>query len=227
MIKAYAIEERKGLNMEVEMKYGISSKEAAERIWADEDLAKLGKIDSKETVFMKAAYFDTEDYILSKNDIAFRIRMEGSRVVASLKWAGDSVGGLHTREEINVPVADEACFINPKPCIFQESEQGKGMIELVGDRPLHSILETRFLRSRLRLDTGKSICEMAIDVGEIVTDFGTAPICELEIELFSGEQSEIERIGSLMMERYQIQPEDQSKYARGLHLLEANKYREK
>jgi len=35
---------------------------------------------------MKAAYFDTDDYILSKNDIAFRVRMEGTRIVASLKW---------------------------------------------------------------------------------------------------------------------------------------------
>lgn len=211
-------------DMEIEMKYGIKDKEIAKRIWEDEYLLSIEEKDSREKVYMKASYFDTDDYILSKNDIAFRIRMEGNRIIASLKWNGESVDGLHTREEINVPVNDEACFIAPNPEIFKESDIGRDMIELVGGRNLHSLLETRFLRSRLRVDTGKSICEVAIDEGEIVTDFGTLPICELEIELFSGDQEDVQHIGDVLAEKYQLVTEDRSKYARGLKLLEENKY---
>jgi Uncharacterized conserved protein len=210
--------------MEIEMKYGIGDKEIAKGIWEDEYLSSIEEKDSREKVYMKASYFDTDDYILSKNDIAFRVRMEGTRIVASLKWQGESVEGLHTREEINVPVNDEACFIMPDPEIFKESDTGKDMIALVHGKPLHSLLETRFLRSRVRVDTGKSICEVAIDEGEIVTDFGNLPICELEIELFSGDQEDVRKIGETLAAKYGLTPEDRSKYARGLHLLEENSY---
>jgi triphosphatase len=150
--------------------------------------------------------------------------MEGSRIVASLKWKGASVDGLHTREEINVPVNDEACFIAPSPELFKESDIGRDMIALVQGKPLHSLLETRFLRSKMRVDTGKTICEVAIDEGEIVTDFGNLPICEMEIELFSGDQEDVRRIGETLAEKYGLTAENRSKYARGLKLLEDNKY---
>ena len=210
--------------MEIEMKYQIKDKELGLKIWEDDYLSSIEEKDSREKIYMKASYFDTDDYILSKNDIAFRIRMEGSRIVASLKWNGSSEEGLHTREEINVPVTDDACFILPTPDIFKESEIGRETISLIEGKPLHSILETRFLRSRMRVDTGKTICEIAIDDGEIVTDFGTLPISELEIELFSGEQEEILRIGEILAGKYQLTAMDKSKYARGVKLLEENKY---
>ena len=110
---------------------------------------------------MKSAYFDTEDHILSKNDIAFRVRMEGTRVVASLKWNGTVEKGLHIRGEINVPVDDPACFIQPLPDIFKESETGREVMSLVGDQKLRSLLEINFLRRRLRVDNGRSILEVA------------------------------------------------------------------
>jgi len=210
--------------MEIEMKYSIGDKETAKRIWEDEYLLSIEEKDSRERVYMKASYFDTDDYILSKKDIAFRVRMEGSRIVASLKWQGASVDGLHTREEINVPVKDEACFIAPDPELFKESDIGRDMIALVAGKPLHSLLETRFLRSRMRVDTGKTICEVAIDEGEIVTDFGSLPICEMEIELFSGDKEDVRRIGETLAEKYGLTAENRSKYARGLKLLEDNKY---
>lgn len=210
--------------MEIEMKYGIGDKEIAKSIWEDEYLTSIEEKDSREKVYMKASYFDTDDYILSKNDIAFRVRMEGARIVASLKWKGASKDGLHTREEINVPVNDEACFIAPDPEIFKESDIGRDMIELVAGKSLHSLLETRFLRSKMRVDTGKTICEVAIDEGEIVTDFGSLPICELEIELFTGDQEDVLDIGRTLAEKYGLTAENRSKYARGLKLLDDNKY---
>jgi inorganic triphosphatase YgiF len=205
--------------MEIEMKYGIGDKEIAANIWDDEYLLSMEEAETREKIFMKASYFDTEDFILSKNDIALRVRMEGSRIVATLKWRGKNEGGLHTREEINVPVADEACFILPDPQIFKESEIGQEVIALIGFKKLHSILETNFLRSRFRIDSGDGIMEVSIDKGEIITDKGTAPICELEIELFSGEHEALELVTNKVAEKYGLKPEIRSKYARGLALL--------
>ena len=205
--------------MEIEMKYAIADKATAEAIWENDYLSDIGEVDSRETLFMKSAYFDTESRILSAHDVAFRVRMEGNRVVASLKWNGGSENGLHKREEVNVPVADPACFIEPSPQIFKESETGREMIELIGSNRLESILEIHYLRRRMRVDNGRSILEVAIDTGNVLTDFGELPICELEIELFSGDEEDVVAIGIEFAKRFQLIPLNESKYARGLKLI--------
>jgi inorganic triphosphatase YgiF len=211
----------KGAALEIELKYKIKSKDETAAILADEYLAAIEEKGTGEQLFMKAAYFDTRDFILSKNDIAFRVRMEGSRVIASLKWNNESCGGLHMRGEVNVPVAGEKCFIKPDPEIFRESEVGRDVMELLNGKPLESILEMKFLRNRRRIDTGMAICEVALDDGEIVTDYGSCGISEMEIELFTGEEGELLKIGAELAEKYGLEPENKSKYARGLELIRA------
>ena len=205
--------------MEIEMKFAIPNKEVAEAIWQDEYLNSVGDASSREEIYMKSAYFDTEDKVLLKDNVAFRVRMEGNKVVASLKWKGGSAEGLHKREEINVPVDDPACFLQPSPEIFKESELGVDMMDLVGTEHLHSILEMNFIRKRIRADFKESIMELAIDMGEILTKDGEIPICELEIELFSGSEEDVKELGEIIKEKYNLEPLDASKYARGLNLL--------
>ncbi|HHX13606.1 MAG TPA: CYTH domain-containing protein [Clostridiales bacterium] len=201
------------------MKYSISDKAEADAIWDDDYLNRLADADSKETVLMRSVYFDTADRALSQRDIAFRVRMEGTRIVASLKWNGNAVDGLHVCEEVNVPVDDPNCFIQPSPDIFKESEAGRAMIELIGDKPLTAILEVQYLRRRMRLDDQDTIMEVAIDTGEILTENGNRPICELEIELFSGDQETVRQLGAQLKERYNLVEMNTSKYARGIALL--------
>jgi triphosphatase len=206
-------------DLEIELKYRLIGKEQIATILADEYLAGIEEKNSREQVFMKAAYFDTEDYILSKNDVAFRVRMEGNRLVASLKWNDSSADGLHMREEVNVPVDDPSCFLRPEPEIFKESEVGKDVAELLNGKPLQSVLEMKFLRSKLRIDTGGVICELSLDDGDIITDFGQARICEMEIELFSGSRDEMLGLGKTLAERHGLAAEPESKYLRGLRLI--------
>ena len=207
--------------MEVELKYNIESREQMDAIWEDAFLKEIEEKGSRRRVFMKAAYFDTEDRILSRNDIAFRISSEGARVVGALKWRDKdtAVSGLYIREEINVPVKDEACFIAPDPAIFQESAEGRDLLSVLGGKPLHNVFETRFARRMLRVDYGVSICEISLDDGEIVADGGRAPISELEVELFSGRQEDMMEIGKKLVTKYGIRPEPRSKYSRGVDLL--------
>lgn len=211
--------------MEIELKYGVPNKEIMDKIWDDQWIRQIEEADTREDILMKAAYFDTEDRILSANDIAFRVRMEGKKIVASLKWSDKtpSFSGLHIREEINVPVDDDACFISPKPDIFKESKEGRDLLEVVGDSPLVNILEMTFIRKKVRLDNEECICELSLDNGKIVTDKNEEVISELEIELFSGEQDELLKIGQTIAEKYNLKPEKRSKYSRGLTLMEIEK----
>lgn len=207
--------------MEIELKYAIKDKAVSEEIWEDTELKVIEEMDSRETLYMKAAYFDTEDFILAQNDIAYRVRMEGERKIASLKWNGKSEGALHTREEINVPVDGDDCFILPDQTIFKESSIGKELIELVDGKQLASLMEVGFLRRRFRVDYNNSIIEISIDNGDIITDNGSLPICEVELELFTGDQEVLLELGNKLAEKYGLASEKRSKYARGLTL--ANK----
>ena len=204
--------------MEIEMKYGIVDEKTAADIWDDEYLLSMEEADTREKVQMRASYFDTDDYVLSENDIALRVRKEGSKTVATLKWRGKNEGGLHIREEINVPMP-EGSSAAPDPMIFKESEIGQEVITLIGFNKLHCIMETNFVRSRFRIDSGEGIMEVSLDKGEIVTAAGKAPINEIEIELFTGEQEALEKVTQTLVEKYDLQPEVKSKYKRGLDLI--------
>ncbi|MDR0356784.1 MAG: CYTH domain-containing protein [Clostridiales Family XIII bacterium] len=206
--------------MEVELKYRIENKRQMDLIWEDDFLRSMEERDSRESIYMKAAYFDTADFILRKNRIAFRIRKEGDKVMATLKWRDRDVDvrGLYMREEINVPVKDEACFLSPDPAIFKESGEGRDLMEILADDPLRCIFETHFYRKKLRIDSGETICEVSLDEGEVIADAGRALISELEIELFSGKQDDLIRIGERMAEKYDLKPEPLSKYAKGINL---------
>ncbi len=205
--------------MEIELKYIVDSKETCEAIFEDSYLFSIEEDGTREKVFMKAAYFDTNDHILSANDIAFRVRLERDKLVASLKWRGKCEGALHKREEINVPVDNPDCFLMPDPGIFKESEIGKEVIRLVDGKPLISIMEIVFMRSRFKVDTGSSIVEVSLDVGEIMTEAGNQQFCELELELFSGSEEELVILGDRLSAQYNLLESPESKYVRGLRIL--------
>ncbi|MBR3034150.1 MAG: hypothetical protein IKI53_02180, partial [Firmicutes bacterium] len=137
---------------------------------------------------------------------------------ATLKWNGSVSNGFHEREEINVPARMEHFIDSPKE-LFKESEDGKVLLDLIGDEPLVNLLEMRYLRSRCRLSYGASIMELAIDTGSIITDKGEVPIMELEIELYAGDPKDIRDFGDRLQEKYGLAPEDRSKLVRGLTLL--------
>ena len=205
--------------MEIEMKYAIDSNEIEEKILQDDDLKDIEEEGSREEVLMKAAYFDTDDYILSKNDIAMRVRIEGDRMFAALKWRGKNEGAMHIRGEINVPVDDPNTFLIPDVNLFKESEIGKEVISLVGNSVLNSIIETQFVRNRFRIDNGAGIMEISVDRGEIITADAKESICELEIELFSGDEKALVEASEKIREKYDLKAELRSKYSRGLTLL--------
>ncbi len=205
--------------MEIELKYLIRDESDIERIFQDPYLLKIKDQKTDEEIEMHAVYFDTEDRRLYREGIAFRVRKEGNRLVATLKWNGSSEDGMHKREEINIPVDDEKKLHTPDIRIFDQSEMCEVLEKVVGKRTLLPVMDIFFKRRQMRLDTGKSICELSVDQGEIVCCGRTAPISELEIELYSGDEADMTELGQTIAEKYQLRTEDTSKYKRGLDLM--------
>jgi len=205
--------------MEIEMKYAIPDKETAEQIMDDELINQSSDLSLPENVVMKAIYFDTEDSILAKNDVSVRVRAEGDHCFATLKWGGKYDNGMHSREEINIPVKGETCFMQIPVDTFKLSEDGRRLMDLIGDKPLINLFEMRFLRQRKKIHFGSSVMEISVDLGNIIGEHGQVPIQEAEIELFAGDESDIRELGKLLCEKYKLLPKQSSKFADGLAVI--------
>ena len=205
--------------MEIELKYNIPDSETADLIWENELFRDVEEAGSREILNIDARYFDTDNFDLAGNEVAYRVRREGDHLMAALKWKGHTEDGLHVREEINVPVQDDFPDLN----VFHESSVGCEVCELAEGRELKCVLQTACTRRRFRIDTGTGLFEFSIDSGEIVTQYGELPINEVEIEVFAGETEELLEIGKKLQEKYGLEEENKSKYCRGLQMIEENR----
>lgn len=203
--------------MEIELKYLIPDEATAERIWEDSLFSEIEESDSREELELHAIYYDTRELDLARNKIAYRVRREGERLISTLKWRGKSEDGLHTREELTVPVSSS----EPNIQIYLESDIGPELEELIADKELTELMRTDIVRRRFRIDTGTGLFEISVDIGEVSTICGSKGIMEVEIELFTGETEELLQIGEKMQEVYGLQPEDTSKYAKGIEMISA------
>jgi len=139
---------------------------------------------------------------------------------ATLKWNGSSEDGMHKREEINAPVDDVEKLHTPDVEIFAQSEMCDVLKGLVGERKLMPMMETDIVRHQVRIDTGKSISELSVDKGEVRACGKSAPILEMEIELFSGDEADMKALGEELAKKFGLRAENISKFKRGLDLME-------
>ena len=204
--------------MEVELKYQLPDDETANLIWSDEELGALIEEDSWSVDRYYGSYYDTEDMILSKNDITFRLRHEGDFVVACLKWNGSGSGALHKREELNITIGTEMPEV-ADPEVFSQHEVGKRIIDAIGAGELKPMIDVDVLRKSMRVDTGKSILEISIDHGSVTAAGDTTPIDEVEIELYQGNEDDLEDLGNWLSEKYGLEPGTESKFAKGFKML--------
>ena len=201
--------------MEIELKYRIPGEEIAERIWDDSLFSDMEEEESREEIELSAVYYDTKELDLAKNEIAYRVRKEGDRQIATLKWKGRSEDGLHVREELTVQVPDN----RPDIGVFLESDIGADLEQLLEGKELEELMHSEIRRRRFRIDTGEGIFEFSVDQGAIYAAGKKTDIQEVEIELFSGETEELMEIGRKLQEMYGLEAEDTSKYAKGIDLL--------
>ena len=65
--------------------------------------------------------------------------------------------------------------------------------------------------------------EMGEELMEVLTNYGKEPIFEVELELFSGETEELVELGEQLQEKYGLEVQELSKYARGIELIKKGK----
>lgn len=164
---------------------------------------------------LEAKYFDTHDQALQKAGVAYRIRMENDRWVATVKAGGTSAGGLHERREWNIVVTEP----EPNMEYFRDTEAWPLLQDILGEGSLTALFSTAFDRRKVEIaTTDGSLIELAVDIGLIIAGERQEPIAEVELELKSGSSAAVLALGAELARSVPLTVEPRSKYFRGLQL---------
>ncbi|KII79964.1 inorganic triphosphatase [Vibrio renipiscarius] len=162
-------------------------------------------------------YFDTPDNWLRQHDIGLRIRRFDDVYVQTVKTAGRVVAGLHQRPEYN---AEHDCN-DPELTLHPSDIWPKGKEIATLQSELLPLFSTNFMREQwlICMADGSQI-EVAFDQGEVVSGELTDAICEVELELKSGQTDALFTLARSLSDAGGMRLGNLSKAARGYRLAQ-------
>lgn len=158
---------------------------------------------------LRNIYFDTVELELLQRKIGLRIRYLEQRRLQTVKTSGQSVGGLHQRQEWEIEVDSDTPDLGKIPASLSLSLQN----------PLLPIFTTHFERTQWDIQYGNSLIELVLDQGTVATPEANLPLCEIELELKTGTPAALYELALNLLEYVPLQLENRSKAARGYHLF--------
>ncbi|HEU0282610.1 MAG TPA: CHAD domain-containing protein [Gallionella sp.] len=159
-------------------------------------------------------YYDTPKLELHKSAMALRLRRAGRQWLQTLKGGGSIKAGLHQRNEWEIPVSRAALdFSSP------QTAEWDAHLPLPLRKKLQPVFVTDFSRTSRMLDWQGAQIELCMDHGEVRTEQHGTPICELELELKSGEPGQLFELALALLEIVPLELEPVSKAEQGYRLL--------
>lgn len=157
---------------EIELKLELT-REAADQIEASGLFGGEPEIERQ-----RSTYFDTPNGKLRKAGFALRIRETDGNRVQTIKADGGSAAGLFARSEWEQPVGDDVPILDdsaPIRAVLGDATDG-----------VAAVFQVRNERRTWLLSECETSIELVLDRGEAVVGERRAPICEIELELKSG-----------------------------------------
>ena len=162
-----------------------------------------------------SVYYDTTRFDLWSAGISLRLRRTPTGWLQTLKRGGTVVGGLHRREEIEMPVAGQALEL----ARFADWPSLEALRSDRFVRRLAPIFRTCFSRTTrmLKLAEGSEI-ELSLDRGYVEAGKLRAPLCELELEIKAGGPAGLFDVAHALSGHMALRPVYRSKAHRGYAL---------
>ena len=159
-------------------------------------------------------YYDTPKLELHKTEMALRLRRSGRQWLQTLKGGGSVKAGLHQRNEWEVPVSGAALdFALPDMADWDEH------LPLSMRKKLQPVFVTDFSRTSRMLNFQGAEIELCMDHGQVSTEQHSLPICELELELKSGQPRLLFELALEILDVVPFELEGVSKAEQGFRLL--------
>ena len=159
-------------------------------------------------------YYDTPDHRLRSEGLVLRHRQKGSECLLGVKTVVRLSGGMAERQEWERPG-------RPGEFDFTHVDQSsvRDLLESLRDQ-LQPLFVTRFQRQTWLLEPrdGARI-ELALDRGTIEAAGRRQTICEVELELFSGDLGDLFDLATALQASLPLHPEVSSKSDRACRLL--------
>ncbi len=198
---------------EIELKLSVAPAHAA-RVWKTAAICAGGRIEpSARKLF--SAYYDTTDFAFRRGGAAVRLRRESGRWMQTVKVGGGAAAGLHARRELECAIP--AQLLNYSSLV--EAGLGETLADESQRRAIGVVFTTVFRRSRALIEpsSGNRI-EVTLDRGEIAAGGRRLPICEIELELKSGETRALFRLAKELAAELPVRLQNDSKAERGYRL---------
>lgn len=177
-------------------------------------LLKTGQIGRSVTRRLHNIYFDTPALALHRAHMALRLRRSGGQWLQTLKGGGAIQAGLHQRNEWEVPVPQAQLDFSAVDAAVWDAHLP---IEL--RKQLQPVFVTDFLRTTRLLAWRGAQIEVCLDRGEVRAGQHSRAICELELELKTGEPQQLFELALAILEVVPFQLEVVNKAELGFQLL--------
>lgn len=204
--------------MEIEAKFRVADDHTFPALLALPAIGPFRLVAAPQPEDQRNVYFDTADRRLRQAQYGLRVRDINGRRVATLKGAAQVRDGMYERDEWEVGVGP-----SDNPADWPAGEVRARTLALAGGAALAPTLSMRTLRRHIYAERGGArVAELSLDEGDISAGGLAQHFRELEIELLAGAaRADLDELVALLRARFTLQPEDRSKLARGLALLDA------
>lgn len=173
----------------------------------------------------EAIYFDSPDFHLKNSNLSLRVRKSSNEWTQTLK-AGRLVSGLYERYEWENAVPSPALDLYALRNTIDKKGPWREMFASPKTAAeLAPIFTTNIQRTRWDLQTtdGAHI-ELVLDQGTVEGAGTSHPICEIELELKSGNKEQLINIALALLKDIPMRPGYETKSAHGYQLHSQNVY---
>ncbi len=167
-------------------------------------------------------YFDTDELELRGHGVGLRVRGNNECYEMTAKTAGKIIGGLHQHPEYNIPLPGPELDISLLPADIWP--HGLAVDQL--QQRLAPLFSTDYQREKWVITHAASEIEVAFDRGHVIAGAASEVICELEMELLSGNIADLLTLAKQLSADGGLRLGGLSKAARGYHLVAGSPIRE-
>ena len=200
------------MGLELEFKLAVPQPECLEKILFDDAVTRARRGDFR-LLEMATVYYDTPDLALRQRRWTLRLRQENDRLVATVKTpAAGRARGEWSCEAGTIESAIDKLIALGAPAELKE---------LTENKPLSMVCAAKFSRRAADLVfSDGTVCELAGDAGKLMGGSKQEDLCEVELELKAGSEATVQAFAEELMERFGLQEEPRSKFARAAALAQ-------
>lgn len=157
---------------------------------------------------METVYYDTADQALSSRHYTLRRRLENERSVCTLKTPAGEARNEWETENVFIENAIEDLIAQGAPAELRQFAKD-GLFPICG---------AKFTRYAKTISLENAEVELALDHGYLFAGDRKEPLCEVEVELKSGDMQACRQYARQLAAEFMLEEEPRSKFARAFAL---------